>query len=279
MTVQDQERKTSRAGRNLPAAIAVGVVLGAAILASLLVQRHFFIVVVSAALLIGTVELARALREAATIRIQLVPVLGGGQAMIWLSWPFGTEGVLVAFAATVLICLLWGLARGAEGYVKDSAASVLVAAYVPLFGAFAAMLVLPADGVGRVIAFMLGVIASDVGGYAAGVLSGRHPMAPSISPKKSWEGFAGSLLAGMAVGALTLPHLLDGQIWHGVLFGAAIVLTATLGDLVESVIKRDIGIKDMGTMLPGHGGLMDRLDSLLPSAVVAWLLLGLFIPA
>ncbi|WP_317494433.1 phosphatidate cytidylyltransferase [Haloechinothrix sp. LS1_15] len=275
----EHEHGSSRAGRNLPAAIAVGVSLGVAILASLLVQRHLFLVVVAVALLIGTIEFARALREATGVRVQLVPVLLGGQAMIWLSWPFGTEGVLIAFVVTVLACLLWRLTRGAAGYVSDTAATVFATAYLPLCGAFAAMLVLPDDGVGRVLAFMIGVIASDVGGYAAGVLGGRHPMAPSISPKKSWEGFGGSLLTGMLAGSLSLSLLLDAQVWQGIVFGAAIVLTATLGDLVESVIKRDVGIKDMGTMLPGHGGLMDRLDSLLPSAVVSWLLLGAFLPA
>jgi phosphatidate cytidylyltransferase len=103
-------------------------------------------------------------------------------------------------------------------------------------------------------------------------------MAPSISPKKSWEGFGGSMIGGIVAGWLSVTLLLPGQWWHGVLFGAALVLTATLGDLAESLIKRDLKIKDMGQLLPGHGGLMDRLDSLLPSAVVSWLLLSLFVP-
>ena len=126
---------------------------------------------------------------------------------------------------------------------------------------------------------MLCVVASDIGGYAAGVLAGRHPMAPSISPKKSWEGFAGSQAAGMVAGALCVVFLLGGPWWAGVLTGALLVVSATLGDLVESMIKRDLGIKDMGTLLPGHGGLMDRLDSLLPTAVVAWVALSLVVPA
>ena len=138
-------------------------------------------------------------------------------------------------------------------------------------------IVVPEDGAGRAFAFLIGVVLSDVGGYAAGVFLGKHPMAPTISPKKSWEGFAGSLVAGMVGGAITVTTLLDGQWWHGVLFGAAIVVTATAGDLVESLIKRDLGIKDMGTLLPGHGGIMDRLDSLLPTAPVVWLLLVLFV--
>ncbi len=273
-----EPESASRAGRNLPAAIGVGVLLGAAILASLLVDRHVFIGVVAVAMAVGTVELATALRNAVGIRVQLVPVLVGGQAMIWLSWPLGTEGVLVPLVVTVLLCMLWRMPRGADGYVRDVGASALATAYIPLCGAFAAMLVLPEDGVGRVLAFLLGVIASDIGGYIAGVLGGKHPMAPKISPKKSWEGFAGSMVAGIVAGMLTLSLLLDGALWQGAIFGAAVVLTATLGDLAESLIKRDIGVKDMGDLLPGHGGMMDRLDSLLPSVVISWILLSIFIP-
>lgn len=274
-----QHEKKGRAGRNLPAAIGVGVLLGAAILTSLFTVRYLFIGIVAIAIAIGTVELSQAFRRAADIRIAMTPVLIGGQAMIWLAWPFGREGALTAFVLTVLVCLLWRLPGGADGYVRDVGSSVFAAAYLPLFASFAAMLVPPGDGVGRVISFMIVVVASDTGGYIAGVLRGRHPMAPSISPKKTWEGFAGSLVAGIGVGALALSFLVDGRAWQGVLFGIAIVLTATLGDLMESLIKRDLGIKDMGNMLPGHGGLMDRLDSLLPSALASWLLLSAFVPA
>lgn len=270
-------KKTSRAGRNLPAAIGVGLLLGAAILVSLLTVRYLFIGIIAAAIAVGTYEFAQALQRAAKIRLALVPLLVGGQAMIWLAWPFGYRGALIAFALTVLACLLWRLPGGADGYLRDISASVFTAAYLPLFGAFAAMLVPPADGVGRVLAFLIGVVASDTGGYIAGVLKGKHPMAPSISPKKTWEGFSGSLVAGVVAGSLTMTLLLDGHVWQGVVFGIAIVLTATLGDLVESLMKRDLGIKDMGTLLPGHGGLMDRLDSLLPSAVVSFLLLSAFL--
>ncbi|WP_374118622.1 phosphatidate cytidylyltransferase [Allokutzneria sp. A3M-2-11 16] len=273
----DSDKPASRAGRNLGAAIGVGVALGAVILLTLLTYRHSFLAVIAAAVAVATWELAGALKRSRGIEVALLPVLIGGQAMLWLSWPFGRDGVLASFVVTILVCLLWRFRGGQDGFVRDVTASVFTAAYVPLFAAFAAMLVLPEDGVGRVIAFILGVVASDTGGYAAGVFFGRHPMAPRISPKKSWEGFAGSLLAGMVAGALSLTLLLDGQWWQGVLFGIALVITATAGDLAESLIKRDLGIKDMGTLLPGHGGLMDRMDSLLPSAVVSWLLLSLFV--
>jgi phosphatidate cytidylyltransferase len=271
-------KKASKAGRNLPAAIGVGLLLGAAIIVSLLTVRFLFIGIIAIAIAVGTFEFAGVLRRVADTRVAMIPVLVGGQAMIWLAWPFGREGALTAFVLTVLACLLWRLPGGAKGYLRDISSSVFAAAYLPLFGAFAAMLVPPSDGVGRVLTFLIGVVASDTGGYIAGVLGGKHPMAPTISPKKTWEGFGGSLVGGVVAGALTLSLLLDGHVWQGVLFGVAIVLTATLGDLVESLIKRDLGVKDMGTLLPGHGGIMDRLDSLLPSAVVSWLLLSAFVP-
>lgn len=269
--------RVQRAGRNLWAAIAVGLLMGAGILVALFTVRQVFIGIVAAAVAVSSWELAGALRRTG-IRVSLPPVLVGGQAMVWLAWPFGRDGILVAFVITALVCLVWRFPAGAAGYVRDVSASVFSTAYVAGFAAFATLLVVPADGAARALCLMLAGVASDVGGYATGVLGGRHLMAPSISPKKSWEGFIGSLVAGTAAGALSMTFLLGGQSWYGVLFGAAIVLTATGGDLVESLIKRDLGVKDMGTVLPGHGGLMDRIDSLLPSAVVAWLLLSLFVP-
>jgi phosphatidate cytidylyltransferase len=270
--------KPSRAGRDLRSAILVGVGLGVLVLVSLFTVRQVFILIVAAAVAVSIFELARALKQSAGINVALIPVLVGGQAMVWLAWPYERGGLLSAFVLTVLVCLVWRLKDGADGYLRDVTASIFTVAYIAMFAAFAVMLVVPEDGAFRVLVFLLGVVLSDTGGYAAGVFFGRHPMAPTISPKKSWEGFAGSMVAGMVGGALTVSLLIDGRWWQGVLFGAAMVITSTTGDLIESLIKRDLGIKDMGTLLPGHGGLMDRMDSLLPSAVVAWLLLHVFVP-
>jgi phosphatidate cytidylyltransferase len=270
---------SKKPGRNLPAAIAVGVLLGAAVLVSLLTVRQIFVGIVALAVAGGNNVLDVALKSRADIRGTQRPVLIGGQAMVWLSWPFGRNGLLAAFVVTILACMVWRLAGGADGYVRDVGASILTAAYVPLFASFAAMLVVAEDGVARVVCFLIVVVCNDVGGYTTGAKLGRHPMAPTISPKKSWEGFAGSMIFGTLAGTLAVLFLLDGQWWQGAIFGAALVCTATIGDLVESLIKRDLGIKDMGTLLPGHGGIMDRLDSLLPSAVASWLLLRLFIPS
>jgi len=271
-------RRPSRAGRDLPAAIAVGAGLGSVILGSLVFERHLFVAVLALSTAVGTWELAGALRRGAGIAVPLPLLLVGGQAMVWLSWPFGLRGLAVSFAGTALAVLLWRMRAGSAHYVRDVTAGLFAATYVPLFCSFATLLVVAPDGTGRALTFVLCVVASDIGGYAAGVLAGKHPMAPTISPRKSWEGFAGSQLAGMATGAVCVALLLSDPWWKGALLGALLVTSATLGDLVESMIKRDLGIKDMGSLLPGHGGLMDRLDSLLPTAVVAWAVLSLVVP-
>ena len=266
-----------RAGRNLVAAIAVGVGLGAVILVSLLVWRPAFLGVVLVAVLVGVVELSRALQKGG-FRAPMPPLLLGSAAMIALAWLRGPTGLVVAFLVTVLAVLLWRLADGPENYFPDAASGVLVALYVPLLAGFAVLLLVPGDGATRVIAFVATVVASDVGGYAVGVLAGKHPMAPSISPKKSWEGMAGSVGTCMVVATAILVPALGAPWWGGLVFGASIAVTATIGDLGESLIKRDLRIKDMGSLLPGHGGLMDRLDSLLPCAAVSWLLLSVLAP-
>jgi phosphatidate cytidylyltransferase len=266
-----------RAGRDLRAAIGVGVGLVAVILASLFIWRPAFLAVLVAAILVAVWELATALR-AGRFHPPLVPLLLGALVMEGLAWSRGPTGLVVGFLLTSLAVVLWRLGHGPAGYLKDASSGVLVALYVPFLAGFAVLLLVPDDGAVRVVAFIATVVASDVGGYAAGVLFGKHPMAPTISPKKSWEGMAGSVTACILVATPIIALGLDGPWWGGVLFGAALAVTATIGDLGESLIKRDLGIKDMGNLLPGHGGIMDRLDSLLPSAAVAYLLLSVLTP-
>ncbi|MCZ0726681.1 phosphatidate cytidylyltransferase [Mycolicibacterium iranicum] len=277
--VAEKPVKTSRAGRNLPAALAVGFGLGGSLIAILLLAPKVWVGVVAVAMAVATHEVVRRLREGG-FSIPVIPLLVGGQAMVWLTWPFGAAGALGAFGATVVVCMIWrlvsgGLSTAPQNYLRDVATTVFLAAWVPLFGSFGALLIYPHDGAGRVFCLMLGVVASDVGGYTAGVLFGKHPMAPAISPKKSWEGLVGSLVLGILVSSLAVQFLTDNPWWVGVPLGLMLVITGTLGDLVESQVKRDLGIKDMGTLLPGHGGLMDRLDSVLPSAVATWVVLSL----
>jgi phosphatidate cytidylyltransferase len=272
------KRQPGRAGRNLPAAIGVGLALGALITVPLFSPyRWLFIGVLVLAVAIGTWEVTQALR---TLGAQppLAPLMLGGAAMTVLAYRSGPSALFVALVLTVLASLVWRLADPAEGFLRDVAAATFTACYVPFLAGFAALLAVPDDGPRRVTAFIAVVVCSDVGGYAAGVLFGKHPMAPTVSPKKSWEGFAGSLTACALAGAVFFWLLFDANPLLGVVYGLAVVGVATLGDLGESMVKRDIGIKDMGTLLPGHGGIMDRLDSLLPTAPVAWLLLLAFVP-
>ncbi|MEV7396848.1 phosphatidate cytidylyltransferase [Aeromicrobium sp. NPDC092404] len=269
--------KTSRAGRNLPASIAVGVGLIGLVIATLFIQKEAFIPVVVIALAIGLFELTRAF-STARIKIPVLPVLTGGSIMLVGSYWGGMETASVALALTIIGTLVWRLSDGAEGFVRDSSAGVFVLGYLYLMGSFVVLMLVEDDGPWRIIAFIVATIASDIGGYVAGVLFGKHPMAPTISPKKSWEGFAGSLVFGIGAGIVTITYALEGDWWVGIVLGIAGVVFATLGDLSESLIKRDLGIKDMGDLLPGHGGLMDRLDSLIAVAPVAWLILHTLVP-
>jgi phosphatidate cytidylyltransferase len=264
----------SRAGRNLPAAIAVGVALVAVIIASLFVVKEAFLAFVLAAAALGIMELRTAL-SVGSVRLPVVPVAIGGAGMLIGAYYVGADAVAVGMALTLVAVSVWRLAGGAEGFVRDASAGAFVAAYLPLLGSFVLLMLAEQDGHWRVVTFIATTAFSDIGGYAAGVLFGRHAMAPRISPKKSWEGFVGSIVTCMVVGWALVTMALDGPAWLGLLLGAVVAVTATTGDLVESVIKRDLGIKDMGTLLPGHGGVMDRLDSMLVVAPVCWLLLQL----
>jgi phosphatidate cytidylyltransferase len=267
----------SRAGRNLPAAIGVGAGLGAVIVASLFVWRPSFAFLVGCAVLYGCYELSQALR-AANIQLTLVPLLAGSVALLAAAWERGTSGLTVAVLVTLVGVLVWRVADGAYGYTRDVTASAFTLLYLPTLAGFAVLLVHPSDGAGRVLAFVATVVCSDTGGYATGVLFGKHPMAPIVSKAKTWEGFAGSVLACCTAGVLFMTLTFHVAWWKGLVYGFAIAATATLGDLGESVIKRDLDIKDMGNLLPGHGGIMDRLDSMLPCAAVAYLLLSSFAP-
>jgi phosphatidate cytidylyltransferase len=269
--------RTSRAGRNLPAAIASAAVLLVAIGLCLLTFDGFpFVFLVAAAILVGVWELREALAKRGIV-LPFEPVVVGAVAMLFGAWYGGAPPLATGLAVTALAVMLWRLRSGVDGFVRDATAGVFTAVYLPFLAGFVVLLLRADDGVWRVLTFILVTIASDIGGYAAGVLLGRHPMAPVISPKKSWEGFAGSAVACMVVGWATVTYLLDGSWWLGVVLGAVAAVSATLGDLCESVIKRDLGVKDMSHIVPGHGGLMDRLDSLLATVAPTWLLLYYFV--
>ena len=276
-----------RAGRDLTRAIPVGIGLGALVIASIAFNPRAWYLVAAGAVAIGTWEVFKRLRQA-HFQLPLIPLLLGGQATVWSGFALGAEGALAAFAASTVVVLVWRLLMGGldtapKNYLRDVAVSLFVLVWIAVPGSLGAMLSdgdqNGQNGAQQVVALILLVVCSDVGGYVAGVAFGKHPMAPAISPKKSWEGFAGSLILSMVGGALVLWLLFGDDIWKGILLGALVVFTATLGDLVESQVKRDLGIKDMGTMLPGHGGFMDRLDSVLLSAVVVWIVFTFVVAA
>jgi phosphatidate cytidylyltransferase len=269
--------KPPRAGRNLAAAVAVGLLLGALVIGTLVVDARAFLGVVVVAVAIGAWELRRAIATKG-IGIPLIPLLLGTGGMLVSAYLRGAEALVVTFGLTMIGLIVWRVADGVAGAAPDLGASALVVFYPVFLAGFAALMLSAPDGRQRIVVFLLVTVFSDIGGYAVGVRVGRHPMAPSLSPKKSWEGFLGSVLTCAVVGAVAMPVLLGGLWWTGAVLGTVAAAAATLGDLVESSIKRDLGVKDMGNLLPGHGGIMDRLDSLLVVAPIAWGFLTWFVP-
>jgi phosphatidate cytidylyltransferase len=272
--------KGIKPGRNLPAAIGVGVVLGGLALLTLLTVKATFLIYMGVALAIGLHELTSAMKTKG-INLPLIPVALGGAAMLTTAYWAAGGATAAAFAFTVLAILIFRMFGGTDGYVKDVTAGVFATAYLALFGGCVAAMLAEHDGGKRVLIFIVLTICSDIGGYFAGItltpFTGGHKMAPVISPKKTWEGLAGSAFLCVVAGAVMLPALLNGHWWQGVITGLAALIAAVFGDLAESMIKRDLAIKDMGTLLPGHGGVLDRIDSLLACAPVVWLLLAVFV--
>ena len=271
-----------RYGRDLRAAVGSGVALLATVAASLLIAKTAFLVVVLVAAGVAVWELHRGLGNVG-IDIPEQPVIIGGSVMLICAYFWGAPALVTATAVSALVIMLWLLRRGVDGFVKNATAAVFTLIYVPFLGSFVALMLAEGDGWRNflsfddgergIVTFILVTIASDIGGYWAGVLFGRHPMARIISPKKTWEGFVGSAITCIAAGTALVVWLLHGSWYVGVALGLIAVVMATLGDLVESVMKRDLGVKDMSQIIPGHGGLMDRLDSLLATIAPIWLLL------
>jgi phosphatidate cytidylyltransferase len=271
------ERRSIRTGRNLPAAIGVGLVLGGLVLLTLFTIKATFLLYVGVIIAIALWELNHAL-AARDIHLPLIPIAVGGTAMLTLAYWTQAKWAVAALAVAAIAVLAWRLPGGAAGYVRDVTGGIFTLMYLPLMAMFVALMLAEPDGARRALIFVVLTVCSDTGGYLAGILVGKHPLAPAISPKKTWEGLSGSLLVCLAAGAIMVPDLLHGRLWQGLVLGLAAVVAATLGDLAESMIKRDLEIKDMGHLLPGHGGIMDRIDSLLVMAPVIWLLLAVFVP-
>lgn len=268
---------SSRAGRNLPVAIATGVALAGLAVASLVAHPVVFVVLLCLAMVVAVWEMRQALSEGG-LYAPFVPVAVGAVSMTVAAYLRGAEALVFAASLTLVATLVWRVADGLGGALRDVGAGALILLYPCLLAGFAAMMLAEPQGQWRIFVFIIVTVFSDIGGYAFGVVLGKHPMAPRLSPKKSWEGFAGSVLSCAVVGAIVIPLTLDGQWWQGAVLGALVAPVATIGDLIESSLKRNLGIKDMSNIIPGHGGLMDRLDSLVLVVPLAWLALRIIAP-
>ncbi|WP_345802782.1 phosphatidate cytidylyltransferase [Microbacterium sp. AZCO] len=282
---QANERIKQRTGRDLIVAILIGLALGAVLILSLVFVKWLFLLFAIAAMVLGFIEFGRALTGTGR-KVDLFPQIGAGLLLVlagyfvdpWLHW--------VSTFVAVAVVIVWRLIAqmtAHDGRVYGAVLSdVLVAGFAQIYVAFmaslCAVLLRQEGGEWWILAFIIIAVASDTGAYATGLAFGKHPMAPRISPKKTWEGFAGAAAAALLAGVLLGIFMLHLPWWAGLVIGVVILLTATAGDLAESMIKRDLGIKDMSSWLPGHGGVLDRLDSILLSIVAALALYYLLNP-
>jgi phosphatidate cytidylyltransferase len=277
------DKINARTGRPLVRAIVVGLALGLALLSSLLIVKELFMIF--AGVLVGFTawELASALRFAGR-RVPRVPALIAALAVVPAAFYWLATGHWLVTLAGIALIALWRLAElvrpvartSARDVLLDLGAGVFVVVYIAFMAGFTVLLTAQDGGQLWTLAFLIVVVSVDVGAYATGLTWGKHPMAPTISPKKTWEGFAGSVAAAVVAGILTSVLMLGQPWWVGLILGAVVVLTATSGDLAESLIKRDLGIKDISTWLPGHGGFLDRIDSSLLSGAAAYALFLIF---
>jgi phosphatidate cytidylyltransferase len=195
--------------------------------------------------------------------------LVGTVALMIAAYTKGASAIPLVLVLIVVFTFLWylfGVERGAP--VAGSAATLLTVGWISLLGSFAALLLAPSNFPDRHgIAFLLGAIiatvANDVGGLVIGGWLGRHPLAPSISPNKTWEGWLGGLVLSVVVSAALVGAIHPWTPGKAAVLGLMVAVVAPIGDLAESLLKRDLHIKDMGTLLPGHGGVLDRVDALL----------------
>lgn len=263
-----------RAGRKLGPSILVSLSLIALVWFALDYHREIFAVVVAVAVLLGIREIVRAF-SARGIYISVVSLALGSIGLVYATWNGGTAGLAIATAIAIPLLLIQLLTKGPEGFVQSATATTFSLLYLPFLAGFLILLARPHTGLERVMTFVVLVGCNDTFGYVVGVLFGKHPLVPIISPKKSWEGLVGSLVFTLAGGALAFHYIMKMHWWIGIIVGLMTVFTATCGDLIESAMKRDLQLKDMGTLLPGHGGILDRLDSVLISAPALWLALEL----
>lgn len=268
------EAINKKAGRKLLPSIAVGLSLIATVWFALSYQREIFAIVVAVAVILGVREIVRAF-AARGITVSFNGLTLAAIGLCYATWNGGVAGLAIATAIAFPLLLIRALLQGPEGFVAKATATTFSLLYLPFLAGFLILLARPSTGFQRVMTFVVLVGCNDTFGYIVGVLIGKHPLVPKISPKKTWEGLIGSTIFTVIGGCLAFKFIMDMHWWIGIIVGLMIVFTATCGDLIESAMKRDMSIKDMGTLLPGHGGMLDRLDSVVLSAPAMWLALEL----
>ena len=199
-----------------------------------------------------------------------LPLYVAATGILAAAWFGKIEGLAVSLAVAIPNVMVYLLLASPKDFVKRSTAAVFAIFYIPFLAGFVLLLARMHSPVPKIFTLVVLVSFNDTFAYFSGVLFGKHPMAPHISPKKTWEGLAGAIVATTFATASVFYFVLDDYFWLGALVGLLGVITATCGDLIESAVKRDLRIKDMGTILPGHGGILDRVDSLLFTAPSVW---------
>ena len=262
-----------KTGRNLPIATLVGLLLFGLVLLSTFVANWLFLPLLTLFISLAAIELIDVLNSKVR-QVSKPAILTLTAALFGSAYFGGVTELLTTLAIAVMVLIAVSLSVGTENFTHRFALSLFVLVYLPFMAAFVLIMLNQPDGALRVLAFILLTVASDTGAYFAGILFGKRKMATNISPAKTWEGFVGGLLLQLAMGGAVFHYFFAAPLWLGVLAGFVMTFTAVLGDLLESAIKRDAGIKDMGGVLPGHGGVLDRLDSLIPNAFIAWALFG-----
>ena len=258
-----------RAGRKLLPSILVSLTLLTLIFGSIKLEPKLFLALICIVIMLGVRELTHAYR-AGGIELPDLPIMAVSLVILLASWFGGTEGLAVSTGLSIPILMFFLLLISQKDFIKRSTSAVFAVFYLAVLGGFILLVANDPDGAKRILALVILISCNDTFAYFAGVLFGKHKMAPTISPKKSWEGLIGGLIASLIGGGLVFNFAFETAWYVGSAIGVMTVVTATCGDLIESAIKRDLAIKDMSNLLPGHGGIMDRLDSALFTAPAVW---------
>ncbi len=259
----------ARAGRKLGPSILVSLAILAVVFVTISFVPPLFAIFAWVAILLAGRELTKAYK-AGGIDLPVNAISVAITLLLAAAWFGRVSGLAVAIAIAIPCVLVYMLLRDPKDFVRKSTAAAFAIFYLAFLGGFILLLAHDKDGLARIFTLVVLVSCNDTFAYIFGVLIGKHPLAPAISPKKTWEGLVGSIIATTIGSALVFQFALDHTWWIGAAIGLVAVVTSTCGDLIESAVKRDLAIKDMGTILPGHGGILDRIDSVLFTGPAVW---------